>query len=298
MTRLAALACAICVLASAAGAAGASRQAPNSPGLIFFWSDSPWPSIWSMRPDGSHLRRILRTRANAKRPSLSPDRQWVAFDGTPPGQAPLSNFDIQVVRLTGEDRRTLVGSPSPLTEIDAQWSPDGSRLSFSRWPSTWQQSEIWTVRADGSELTRIAAGVSARWSPDGQEFVFQFPTDESGDVSLMNADGTGVRQLMATPQLESPAAWSPDGKKILFTRSRTGYFGTDVFVMNADGTNVRKLTRAPGDQIAAAWSPDGSKILYTSGRPGHSQLLVMNADGSHKRSISRNRFTGYEPSWR
>lgn len=59
----------------------AAEGAPRARGLIVYWSESPWPSIWAIAADGSRNRRILRNRQNAKRPRLSPDRRWVAFDG-------------------------------------------------------------------------------------------------------------------------------------------------------------------------------------------------------------------------
>jgi len=79
-----------------------------------------------MRPDGSNRHRIFRTSQNAKRPTLSPDGRWIAFDGAPPGKPALSDFDLQVVRVDGGGRQTLAESRA--TEIDAQWSPDGTRL--------------------------------------------------------------------------------------------------------------------------------------------------------------------------
>jgi hypothetical protein len=96
------------VLAAACRALGRRRAAPAARRL---WSDTQWPSIWAARPDGRQLRRILRNRQNAKRPRLSPDRRCVAFGGAPPGTPPLTDFDIQIVRLDGTGRRTLTHSP-------------------------------------------------------------------------------------------------------------------------------------------------------------------------------------------
>jgi Tol biopolymer transport system component len=267
---------------------------------IIFWRQHPWPSLWSVRPDGSGLRRIYHTRQNAKRPSLSPDRQWLVFDGASPGKAPISDFDIQVVRVDGTQRRTLAESTD--WELDAAWSPDGSRLSFERWRrggegDDWSNSEIWVVDFDGTNLERLGKGLAARWSPDGQLLVFAAPTAVSdGDLFLMNADGSGRCRLLATPAREYPAGWSPDGKRILF--SRWGPDGADVFVVNTDGSGVRNLSRSPGYDFAADWSPDGSQILFTSGQVGGSQeIFVMNADGSGIRRISGDRFRGSDPSW-
>jgi TolB protein len=281
-----------CTLGSmGATAAVRARAIPASGGLIVYWKMSPWPSIWTARPDGPRAHRILRNRQNAKRARLSPDRKWVAFDGAAPGKPALSDFDIQIVRLDGTGRRTLTSSDH--WDIDAQWSPGGERLSFTRggrgkldWPNT----EIWTMRRDGSELRSIGPGSDARWSPDGTRLVFDAPTDASqADLFVMDADGSNRRQLLATPRLEGAAGWSPDGKTILYTRFN-GNNGrdADVFVISSDGTNVRKLAHG----IAGAWSPDGSQIVYTA----PFQLLLMNADGSHKRKTPL--LGVWDPDWR
>jgi Tol biopolymer transport system component len=185
-------------------------------------------------------------------------------------------------------------------ELDAQWSPDGSLVSFTRSPSAsdWSRASIWTVRGDGSGQTRLTAGQIARWAPNGRTLVFSAPTAESdGDLFSVSADGSLRQQLLATPEFESAAGFSPDGTTILFTRFGA-HQGGDVFVMAADGTNVRRLTRARGDDIAGAWSPDGSQILFTSERAGVTHLYLMDADGSHTRRVTRTATNEFEPTWR
>jgi Tol biopolymer transport system component len=289
------------LLALLAGGAS-STAAPSSEtrvgSLILFWSDTPWPSLWSIRPDGSHRQRLFRTRQNCKRPVLSPDRRWIAFDGTPPGQRPLSQFDIQVMRRDGTGRRTLV--PSPDRETDPQWSPDGTRLSYVRLAEADEQdfrkSWIWTMRPDGTGAKRLVLGNNARWSPDGKRLVFSAPTARSdGDLFVINADGSGLRLLLSTPRLEWPSDWSPNGKKILFTRELLG--GTDVYSMSADGSNVRRLTHARGEDIGGTWSPDGTRIVFTSRRFRLSHLFVMRADGRGEHQLTRRNAEDFEPSW-
>ena len=128
----------LAVVAALALGLGGSAQ---SGGEILFWTTSPIPSLRAMRPDGTHVRRIAGGQ-NAKRPSLSPDRRWVAFDGTPKGKPPLSDFDVQVVRVEGTQRRTVVATTD--WELDAKWSRDGTRLSFSRMPrgADWRHSIV------------------------------------------------------------------------------------------------------------------------------------------------------------
>jgi Tol biopolymer transport system component len=285
LVLVAALASAIVALPSAAGRtdAGAGR------GLIVYWSESPWPSIWAIRPDGSQARRLLRNRQNAKRPRLSPDRRWVAFDGTPPGRPPLTDFDVQIVRTDGTGLRTLTRSSQ--WDHDAQWSPDGRRLAFSRMPPSHpdsRDSTIYVIGRDGRGLRRVTRGSWARWSPDSRRFVLTRPTARSsGDLFIVGADGTVQRRLTATRDIEFAAGWSRDGRRILFTRLQTEIIA-GVMVLDVNGGRARKLA----DGIAAAWSPDESQILYTSSH----QLHVMQADGSRQRRLATVRAD--EPDWR
>ena len=231
------------------------------------------------------------------------DGRWIAFDGDSPGtKRPLGDFDVQVVRVDGSGRRTLAGTPD--WEVDAQWSPDGSRLSYSRYqdsgPDAWRRSWIWTVGSDGRDARRLARGQFARWSPDGSKLVLDAPTPGSdGDLFVVDAHrGRVLRRLTTTPALEQAAAWSPDGRKILFTRySLDSPWLADVFVVNADGTGKRRLTHAAGDDVAAAWSPDGRRVVFTSARSGFDQIFVMDADGSNQRQLSRGNYRNEATSW-
>src|SRR5262249_3003084 len=155
------------------------------------------------------------------------------------------DFDVQIVRVDGSGRRTLAGTPA--WEVDAQWSPDGSQLSYSRYqgggPDAWRRSRIWTVGSDGSGARLLARGPFARWPPDGSRLGLAAPPRGSdGALFVVDAQrGRVLRRLTATPALEQAAAWSPDGRKILFTRySLDSPWLAEIFVVNADGTGERR----------------------------------------------------------
>jgi Tol biopolymer transport system component len=259
--RFVRLACVGVGLAAVLASVGAGADTAPSRGTVVYWSDAPWPSIWAVRLDGTEPRRILRNRQNAKRPRLSPDRRWVAFDGAPPGKPVLTDFDIQVVRRDGTGRRTLTRTSQ--WDTDAQWSPNGRWLTFTRTgpDSDWRKAWIWTVRRDGTGLRRVARGQFARPSPDGRRLVLDTPTAGSdGDLFVVDADGSDRRLLLASPELDQPAGWSPDGRRILFTRFNDA-FGrdTDVFVMNADGTGKTNSPTAPTSSASPRSPPTGPR---------------------------------------
>ncbi|HEY1318162.1 MAG TPA: hypothetical protein VGF10_13145 [Gaiella sp.] len=287
------------VAAAALAAVPASVASPSAGGdTLYFWSDRGRPSLYAMAPDGSRVRPVYRTPQNAKRPTPSPDGRWLAFDGAAPGKRPMSDFDVQVVRRDGTGRRTLAGTGA--YELDPAWSPDGSMLSYSRQAAgDWRRSWIWLVRADGGGSRRLARGQFARWSPDGTRLVLDAPTARSdGDLVVVDRNGRVRAHLTDTPELEQPAGWSPDGRRVLFTRFDANGPGADVWVVDATGRNGRRLTRGSAQDVAAAWSPDGRQILFTSDRDGREQVYVMRVDGTRQRNVSRSGFADTATSWR
>jgi TolB protein len=126
-----------------------------------------------------------------------------------------------------------------------------------------------------------------------------FPTEESGgeigDVWVVNADGSGERNLTGGDRVskEGRPAWSPNGRNIAFVSYRNG---GGVFVMRRDGSGVRRLTR----ELAwdPSWSPSG-RMLAVASEPGpsSSRIGVVSARGDHVRWVMRHNSDAGEPDW-
>ena len=96
------------------------------------------------------------------------------------------------------------------------------------------------------------------WSPDGTQIAFMRSEGNSGQWNLyvMNADGTGERQLTAWPGMEDPFMWSQDGSTLVFRNAqRDGDPAEEVYALSlADGT-------------ASLWLDGGNDMRITDWRP-------------------------------
>ena len=58
------------------------------------------------------------------------------------------------------------------------------------------------------------------WSPDGKQLVFTGYDGGISDLYIVNADGTGYRQLTDDRYADLHPVWSPDGTTIAFATDR------------------------------------------------------------------------------
>jgi dipeptidyl aminopeptidase/acylaminoacyl peptidase len=106
---------------------------------------------------------------------------------------------------------------------DAQISPDGSRIVYTRGyvnklDDKWE-SALWILNADGSQHRFLVKGSAARWSPDGKRLLYLAEGEPKGPqlfVRWVDADGPAT-QITRVTELPRNARWSPDGKSIAFS---------------------------------------------------------------------------------
>jgi TolB protein len=72
-------------------------------------------------------------------------------------------------------------------------------------------------------------------------------------IFTMKPDGTGLRRLTEEAgSIDFSPRWSPDGRRVLFSRSRFSTGGgleqSDLFLVSADGRNEHRLTRTPASE--------------------------------------------------
>ena len=193
-------------------------------------------------------------------------------------------------------------SPTPDNSTLAATPLGGSsgQLAFASGRSGIPQ--IYLMNTDGSQLTTLTSieegACQPAWSPDGKQLVFTSPCRARGDfyedaypdssLYIMKADGTGLTQLTTGPEANFDPAWSPDGKRIVFTSLRDGY--KQIYVLNLDARIETRLTNTPSEIETSepVWSPFGNQIAYIVKRVGAYQIWTMTDSGQDNAQLVRS----------
>ena len=181
----------------------------------------------------------------------------------------------------GSCEQQITDPPASAVDDNPDWSPDGTRLLFTRYAGLGTDHEshrLFTVSSDGTRVTPLSPDVTAH-----------------GDI-VEGFDDTGV--------------FSPDGTRIAFSYghgqvAKGGTHGipvgsdqlefSGILAMDADGGNRHEVTNDAaysGDSVGVAWSPDGTKLVYArfnSGAadpPNGQALFIVDVDGSNQRQLT------------
>ncbi len=281
---------------------------------------------WIMKADGSDQGILTPNTYERGRSSWQPRPK-------PPFRAgssiPAKNAANGFIALTLRDQTWRLqifiiapdGSQKQLTfEWDngrPDWSPDGTKITFAsiRNGASW----VAVMAANGSTQKLLAEGKAPDWSPAGRQIAF---SRSDGQIWVMNADGTNVRQITRSDAFKSGPSWSPDGKRMAFILTKNPGSKTDpqpeIGIVNSDGTNERILTtedrtnvcKEPDgrenflatahDANAPAWSPVDNRIAIWSGIEGrYGQIWVINSDGTGSKQLTKecSRRNNDDPSW-
>lgn len=218
---------------------------------------------------------------------------------------PLDRYDIYTVGRDGSDLTRLTNFD--VYTAEAILSPDGQRIVFTSLKDG--DLDIYTMNVDGSDVRRLTTtpGYDGGpwWSPDGTRIVYRahHPVDSvelrehrellaqglvrpsKVELWMMNADGTGQRQVTAVGGANFGPSWSPDGSQVVFSSNfpapRSGNF--DLYLVSADATlagadQLEQITFDGTFDGFPIFHPDGTKLLWASNRhaknAGETNLFV------------------------
>jgi TolB protein len=146
--------------------------------------------------------------------------------------------------------------------------------------------EIYAMDFDGRNVRRLTSHRSLAMNPDarGGKIVFTSYVHRFPQIWMMNADGSGAREIPTSLELNASPALSPDAGLIAFSGSAKG--NPDIYVVGTSGSGLKRLTMTHALEASPDWSPTGRQILYTSDQSGTPQIWVMDAEGTGPRRVT------------
>jgi TolB protein len=240
---------------------------------------SPDPAVFAFSVQGDRVSFEHRDGGDCAGPMKLSRVPWTR---APAARIALERLgDIRAIDAGGFLREELSLDDETRPDAWPDWSPDGSRFVYSG--ADREGFDLYVRNADGSGLEQITSApgdeITPAWSPDGSRIAFvAHPDDGSGSrLMVVNADGTGAKELLATGETSAiMPVWSPDASRIAFTIREPS--GSTLHVIGADGEDLERVRE---DAVAQAWTPDGRIVFTTSDRTMGSML----PDGSRGRSI-------------
>jgi len=184
---------------------------------------------------------------------------------------------------------------TPAMAVKGSYPGRNGKIAFSAPDPEGGDYEIFVMNEDGGNIQQLTKNDLINddgpcWSPDGMKIAFS----SDGVIYVMNADGTGLRQLSTPPTsyYDYSPAWAPDGTRISFMRAPMGP-GANIFVIGADAKGIGTILISGG--VSSSWSPDGSKIVYRK----QFEDNIWVADAGSGADLLQLTSTGsdYDPCW-
>ena len=158
--------------------------------------------------------------------------------GPPLGGSPTTTSGLGArVHWSIVDMDTGRTSPFTLPRVGAgnfDPSPDGSQVAYTALDEQGRK-EVFVMRADGSNESQLTFGAPAfvsDWSPDGSMIAFnRIASDSSQEIFLLDMTDRSTTRLTYEPRdaiIDSPEAWTPDGRSLLFIVAAAGDLHTYV----------------------------------------------------------------------
>ena len=163
--------------------------------------------VYMMDADGSNVTRLTDTPAHDGWPAWSPDGNRIAFTSLRDG-----NYEIYMMNADGSNQVNITNNSDRL-DWDADWSPDGTRITWESSNLDFEETDVYVMDADGGNvinLTNSPTGdVWPDWSHDGTRIAFTSDRDDNRDNYVMDADGSNLIRLTTNPGFDSWPSFRP-----------------------------------------------------------------------------------------
>jgi len=194
--------------------------------------------------------------------------------------------------------------------IGFDWSHDGKKVCFASRMGD-KTYNIYTMNIDGTDLKKLTHYEQAigweigapKWSPDDRKIVFDGPNLmrtvkpdwaktplHPGTMYIIDSDGSNLINVIGEKEMGGGnAAWSSDGRRLVFAGSVRGSRRRDLFIYSVETKDIKRVTHDEFEDREPTFSPDGKQIAFVSYprdiKKG-SELFVINTDGTGRARLT------------
>ena len=231
--------------------------APDGRTIAFESNRDGEAAVYTIRPDGSDLRRLTPRGTRGEQPNWSTDGRFLVYTSI--------RDSVRQLHLMTPDGRDVGSLPGTTNGFLAAYSPDGRWLLFAaqdRRPSN--QYRVVVMRPDGSDRRSLGdmtkSNEDPRWTVDGAHVVFT----EAPVIEILpnEAPRDAIRRRTQAQRLVSV---TPDGRE------------TRIL----DPEEASRLTRDRG------LSPDGQWLVHTKSIEGVNGLYLREQSSGTERMLDR-----------
>ena len=127
------------------------------------------------------------------------------------------------------------------------------------------------------------------------QLAFVHKSNKTSTLVVMDYDGCNIRTVVSNRALNLSPAFSPDGKRLVFTSYATG--NPDLFLCDLSSGQTGKFSQRKGLHISPSWSPDGKALAYAMMTEGNSDIYVISSHGGTPKRITSGPAIDCAPSW-
>ena len=194
--------------------------------------------------------------------------------------------------MSGRDLQRLTSAPG--YDAEATISPDGKTIVFTSLRDG--DLEIYTMKIDGTNIQRLTDTIGYDggpfFSPNSKRIVYRANHPQTKEeikayqdllgknivepsnleIFVMNADGSGQRQVTANGASNFAPFFHPDGRRIIFSTSfsttprKKGRPAFHLHLVHDDGAELEQITFKGHFNSFPMFSPDGTKLVWVSDR--------------------------------
>lgn len=163
-------------------------------------------------------------------------------------------------------------------------------------------ADIYTVRADGTDLRQLTSGpgikVAPAFSPDGTRIAYRSWLNGTDSIVVADAGGGNPVTLATNPATESSCAqgdlaWSPDGRNLIFAANALCDNANTLYIVPADRSSpATRLLAGKTYGLGATWSPDAKRIAFVGSDDGvtvGTYVADVGSDGGASGSLTARR---------